>query len=340
MADSAASAKIPSAGKSVKQPKAARPLTAKAIAFKDGRRSKWTPPRIEDALATIMDASPKVADRHWPAKVDIKKGNRCLFINRAKVLPGGGTLFEVCSYVHGHVPESMSPDLDRVEADIKVIELKDDTGASGELVHSLRCIGFGELLIIESARGFGNAVGAIQTLLTHLMRRHSTDKTHPSFVLMDIGTPKLKDMIVAKGGISKVVAKIAVATDPGTSKFGGLLSDTRGKFKGASNCSVTWDAQGTLDTDEAIEALEESEDETLAGVTLYFKNGGSISDLNQYREKSTAYVQMMLDGRIAVSELESEMKEYLDRLRTCGAGGAVTSDGIVLRKKLVSTKKS
>ncbi|MBA0099823.1 hypothetical protein WH218_12215 [Stenotrophomonas indicatrix] len=325
-------------GKKPAVPKARRMLLAKAIGFKAARRSSWTAPRVNDLLKQVLAKCPTLADRHSPEPIACVVGQQCAFINRAIDYGEGGVLFEVCAYVKGHVPESIIPDLTKSEAEITAVEIKDDQGKPGELVHTFRCLVLGQVMVMESVRGLGGAAQIVQSLLTNLIRRHTSDKTHPSLVFVDISAPALKQFIESKGGISKITAKIAVDTVESESKYAKVLADARLGVKDAAACAVTWEAAGTLDTDEAIEVLEDSETEALSAVTLHFKYGGSISDLSTYREKHEVFVQQ-IDGRIAVNELQDEMRDYMDHLRKGGAGDTISEDGSLSRIKSIGAKK-
>lgn len=321
-----------------KDPTTSRTLIAKAVGYKAGRRKNWQGPRVDEALRTVLAQSPSIGSRHHPAKGKIQKGDHCVFINRATDFGTGGILIEICSYTQGHIPESMTPDLEQSQADIKVVELKDEEGKAGELVHSMRCIALGQVIIMESTRGHGGGAAAVQKILTALFRRHLADPNHPSVDLADIGSPDLRELIESRGGVSRVTAKITDATPISGSHYSGMLSGTRGQVGGASNCTVTWEAKTTLNTDTSVELLEESEDETLAGVTLYFKLGGSISDLSKYRERRSVHVHALPDGRPVISAVENALRDYLDTLRMPAANGksTISTDGTLQNTKIVS----
>jgi hypothetical protein len=318
-------------------PRASRMLIAKVIGFKAGRRKGWSPPRVDDLLRTVLAGASTIASRHVPASPG--NGDRCSFINRATDYGPGGVLIEICSYVRGHIPESMVPDLSQPHADITVVELTDESGQRGEIVHSFRCLVLGQVMVMERVRGLAGAASIVQSLITTLIRRRTSDGTHPSLVLVDIVASELRDMIRAKGGVSRVTAKLVQGIGSEGSKYGAVLSDLRKQMSNAAGCAVTWEAAGTLDEDEAIDILNEAEDEALSAVTLHFKHGGSISDLTTYRERREVSVEKLSDGRIAVNQLEGEMRDYLDFLRKGGAIDSILEDGTVTRIKTIGKKK-
>lgn len=318
--------------------RASRMLLAKAIGFKSSRRKSWKAPRVDDVLRQVLAKSPTIADRHVPAPTAGLNGQRCAFINRATDYGTGGVLFEVCTYLQGHIPESLIPDLTKPSADISVVEIKDAEGNVGEIVHSFRCLVLGQTMVMERVRGVPGEAAIVQVLLTQLFRRHSGDRTHPALVLVDIAASELRGMIRRKGGVKRITAKLAVDAPAQLSKYGGLLSGLRTEVTSATACAVTWETAGTLDEDQAVSILEEAEDETLSAVTLHFKHGGSISDLSTYRERHEISVQVLSDGRVAVTEVENEMRQYLDHLRNGDAIDAIQEDGTVTRIKAIGKK--
>ncbi|MCT8284114.1 hypothetical protein NYQ43_00020 [Xanthomonas translucens pv. translucens] len=320
--------------------RASRTLLAKVIGFKLRRRMNWSTPRVDDVLREVLSKTPTISGRHVPDPTGGISGQRCAFINRATDYGTGGVMFEVCTYLQGHIPESLIPDLTQREADISVVEIKDADGNKGEIVHSFRCLVLGQVMIMERARGVPGAASIVQTLLTQLFRRHTTDKTHPALVLVDIVAADLRAMIRAKGGVHRITARLAVDAPAVESRYGGLLSGVRTKVAAASACAVTWEAAGTLDENQAVEILEEAEDETLSAVTLHFKHGGSISDLSTYRERLDISVQLLSDGRVAVTEIEAEMRDYLHRLCTGEAIDSIQEDGTVTRIKTIGKKRT
>jgi len=67
-----------------------------------------------------------------------------------------------------------------------------------------------------------------------------------------------------------------------------------------------------LDVDEVESLVNESENGTgLSGITVIFKDGISLGDLEKYREKHGIEVQQVRPGVPAVTEIETEMVDYL-----------------------------
>lgn len=312
-----------------------RNIFAKAIMFKRSKEQvNWVAPRIETAIRKVIDNSPTLAGRHVPAINKIKKGSICLFINKTNFLGNDGVIFEICSYHPGHIPDAMSPDLNKSEAIINAVELTGDDGKSREIVCVYRCLALGEILIIESVRGSGGSTGLCD-LLTHLFRQH-IDPKHPALELADIGSSSLEKLITDRGGIKKVTARISQSTATDGSKYGSLLSNIKNKLPGALKCLINWEAdENSIDTANAIEMLKESDEDTLAGVTLYFRDGGKISDLNKYRERKSVSIQLTNDGKPATTEIEAALKDYLKELRDPRKSGPVNTDGTLKNAKLI-----
>lgn len=312
-----------------------RTLLVKAVGYKVGHRKEWTSPRIEDALREALSKAPTIAERHYPPKDARASGIHCIFINEHKDLKGGGLLFEICTYVHGHVPEGIEPDLSKKKAKVEAVNVRGGDGNPRELVHVYRCLAFGEILLVEFIKGGGGA-GALSALLTELLRRH-LERTHPALDLADIGSSDLRRLIQERGGVSSITARVVdTSKHVEGSRFAGLLSKAKGWVPGARKCAITWDNEsGDLDEDASVSLVEEADHEWLAGVTLKFKRGGSVSDLTKYRERKAVKVQADSFGRPAVSEIETALLEYLGELRDPKRSGPITSDGQLKGVKLI-----
>lgn len=314
-----------------------RTLVVKAVCYKTSRSTpeNWIRPLIHDEIRNVMVKTQNIGMRHYPDPANkIEKGRFCYFINSWKDLGDDGALFTVCSYQHGHVPESITPDLTSKEAEIKIIELKDEQGNAGELVHSYRCLALGEVIIIESVMGSGGAAG-LGKLLGYLFRRYR-DKSHPLVDFSDIASSNLRELIQRRGGVEKITARLATESKYQGTQYGGLLASLLHKIPGAQQCNVSWENKhGTLDEDQAVALLEEADSESLAGATLHFRDGGSVNNLSEYRERKPVRIQLTPDGRPAVSEIEVALKTYMSELRDPGHNGPVKTDGTLRAVKLV-----
>lgn len=314
-----------------------RTLIVKAVRYKISRSTPedWVRPLVQDEIRNVMAKTQNIGMRHFPDPAEkIEKGRLCCFINSFKDLGDDGVLFTVCSYHHGHVPESITPDLTSQEAEIKIIELKDEQGNAGELVHSYRCLALGEVIIVESVQGGGGAAG-LEKLLGYLFRRYR-DKTHPLVDFSDIASSNLRELIQRRGGVDKITARLATESKHQGTQYGGLLASLLHKVPGAQQCNVSWENKhGTLDEDQAVALLEEADSESLAGVTLHFRNGGSVNNLNEYRERKPVRIQLTPDGRPAVSEIEVALKTYMSELRDPSHNGPVKTDGTLKVVRLV-----
>jgi len=314
-----------------------RTLVVKAVRYKIIRSTPedWVRPMIQDEIRNVMAKTSTIGMRHFPdADKKLEKGQQCFFINSVKDLGLDGVMFTVCAYQHGHVPESISPDLSTAEAEIKAIELKDEHGKAGELVYSYRCVALGEVIIIESVMGGGGAAG-LEKLLGYLFRRYR-DRAHPLVEFSDIASTDLRELIERRGGVEKITARLALESKHQGSQYGGMLASLLQKIPGAQQCNVSWENKdGTLGEDQAVALLEEADGQSLAGVTLHFRNGGSVNNLSEYRERKPVRIQLTPEGRPAVSEIEVALKVYLSELRDPGTSGPVKTDGTLRSVKLL-----
>lgn len=311
-------------------------LSVKAIKYKGKRKTPkdWQPVSIDTLIKTIFENSPTLADRHYPATYDINVGSACMFLNKIKSIPNSGIIFDVCSYTSGHVPESMVPQLNSKEADITPVLIQDENGNKGELVHNYRCLAFGQVLIIEFVSGGRGSIG-LQDLLNRLTLKIFGPE-HPKIEFNDIGSSNLRDLIDAQGGVSKITAKIVENSKVGGSTYGQTLYAVRNTVPHSASCIVTWEhGAETLGIDESIQMLEESDNDNLSSVTIHFAKGGSISDLSSYRERKRVGIQITPDGRPAVTEIETELKKYLNLLRDPQKNGPIYTDGTLKNAKLI-----
>lgn len=314
-----------------------RTLIVKAVRYKITRSTpeNWIRPLIHDEVRNVMAKTENIGMRHFPDPANkIDKGRSCYFINSCKDLGVDGVLFTVCSYQQGHVPESITPDLTSKEAEIKIIELKDEQGNAGELVHSYRCLALGEVIIIESVMGGGGAAG-LEKLLGYLFRRYR-DKKHPLVDFSDIASSDLRELIQRRGGVERITARLANESKHQGTQYGGMLATLLHKIPGAQQCNVSWEGKdGALDEDQAVALLEEAESDSLAGVTLHFRDGGSVNNLNEYHERKPVRIQLTPEGRPAVTEIEIALKSYMSELRDPRHNGPVKTDGTLKAVKLV-----
>lgn len=311
-------------------------LSVKAIKFKAKRATPkdWQTINIDVLIKSIYENCQTLADRHHPVTYDINVGSACMFLNKIKEIPNSGVIFDVCSYTSGHVPESMVPQLNSREADITPVLIQDENGNKGELVHNYRCLAFGQILIIEYVSGGRGSIG-LQDLLNRLIAK-VFGTAHPKIEFNDIGSANLRDLISARGGVSKITAKIVETSKVGGSTYGQTLYSVRSTVPHSASCIVTWEhGDETLGVDESIQMLEESDNDSLSSVTIHFAKGGSISDLSSYRERKRVSIQITPDGRPAVTEIETELKKYLNLLRDPQKNGPIYTDGKLKNVKLI-----
>lgn len=322
-----------------------RTLVVKAVGYDfpvAAKDKEWEVPRVEDEIKKIMKNAPTLRGRHYPwIREDgiIKHGIQCLFINTFRDLGDNqGIIFEVCSYVKGHIPEAAQPDLESNQAIVKPAPIKDEEGNSKELVYTYRCLAFGQVVVIESVQGAGG-IAYLQRLLRSLIKRYS-HKGHGALKFIDVASSDLRALIKSRGGIKAMRASILHQVSDG-SKYSAKIGDLHRSIKGTNKCVVEWSAsdKDSLDIDEALEVLSEVDDLGLNGVSISFNEGGKVADstgftdLSQYRECKPVKIQVMRDGRPAITEIESELVRYINSLRDPQNEGPINSDGTLKNVK-------
>lgn len=269
-------------------------------------------------MAAAFDASASVWDRHYPRRDKIKPGQRCIFFRRVQRNRGTAVLFHAYSYIAGHTPDQVVFDdlVEQVSADPIVTE----DGTHKEIVERFAIIVIGEALILESARVSGSGPLAIRAI-RDMVKRHVNPRC-PGLALEDAPTLDFKQMAQIHRGVESVTARLhsGFVAEPNT--FGSAMENivaNNGGFNGGVKVSTTIEAldNDELDVDRVEEMLEESENGTgLSGITVRFRDGASLGDLKTYREKLPITVQAVRPGVPAVTEIETEMVQYLNALAT------------------------
>lgn len=318
-----------------------RALIVKSINYKANQYTPpdWEPGLVHEELLRAFEATTSIGERRYPdLSREVKDGQLCLFVNTYKPIANGSVLFTVCSYRHGHVPESFNPDFSKQEADVRALDTTDSAGNKGELVFTYRCIAYGQILIVELVQGSGTVVG-LQRLLRHLLRKSSgMGRAYPLLELNNVTAPSLRELIESRGGVSKIKATLMVRNDKTTGKYAKTLASLYGKVTGTNKCVVEWesDKNHNLDPDTAIEIFEEASSEFLSGVSLDFKKGGGISDLSEYIEKSVSKIAVRKDGRPDPGAIEYALKAYLLEVCSGNPKSVIKSDGTLKNaRKLV-----
>lgn len=323
-----------------------RTLSAKAISYtiteksKEGKYSLWTAPHIDVLIRTILSKSPTIGERHYPDTSKVKEGSQCLFINSWKDLGTNGILLNICAYIEGLTPETIIKDFKQPEVNLQAIQLQRSATTKEELVFHYRCIALGQTLIVEQVNGSSGSTG-LKRLLNSLAKKH-IDKTHPVLEFNDFTSSKLRDLITQKGGVESIRARLVDTAVNQGSRFGTSLSRVTEAMPGASKCIIHWesDKNTELDTETSIELLEEVNDSNvLEGVTIYFKNGGSVGDISSYTEKKPVDVQKLPSGLPAINEIEDALKTYLNDLRNPTNRTPINTDGTVKAVDFIKVKK-
>src|SRR5690606_18449696 len=132
---------------------------------------------------------------------------------------------------------------------------------SKEAIYRFRALLYGDAVIIEKV---GNTAGPqmLPQVLRAVLRRVLGDPTFPLPHLVNVGSRKLNNIIKSKGGVERVIAKLAVPKKPPKSKFAKLLSATRRGLKGADSIQVSWFSEsGDLSEKDVDAVYSEFDDE-------------------------------------------------------------------------------
>lgn len=297
-----------------------RTLLVKKVAQIDGQRYPAIPAiNLHPQMDAVFTAANTVWDRHYPKREKIKPGNRCVFFERVE-RKGQAVLFHAYSYVAGLTPDQAV--LDDIKARISAEPIVDEDGTPKEVVERFAILVFGEAIVIETARVAGSGPLAIHAI-RDLVRRHVSPK-FPNLRLEDAPSLGFKEMAKLHRGVKEVTARLhsGFVAEPNT--FGKSLETFitpkgLGALKRVTTTVEALDGQ-ELDVDEVEKLVNESEDGTgLSGITVTFVDGVSLGDLEKYREKLMIEVQQVRPGVPAVTEIETEVVNYMTHLVTPNA---------------------
>ncbi|WP_146092716.1 hypothetical protein [Xanthomonas arboricola] len=263
-------------------------------------------------MSEVFKKSETVWDRHYPAKEKVQEGRRCIFFKQVE-RKGKAILFNAYSYISGLTPDQIT--LDELAEKITAEKILDSDGNSKEIAERFAIIVVGEVMIMEAGRVPNSGPLAI-TAMREMMKRHTTLKI-PRLVLSDAPTLSFKQMAAKHGGVDSVTARLArdFVAEPDT--FGDAM-ETIVTGRGFENVKVTTtieSADGVLDVDKVEQMLDESIDGTgLSGITVRFKDGRSLGDMEDYREKTPIEVNSTRPGIPNVNEVEAALVNYLTSL--------------------------
>lgn len=266
------------------------------------------------SMARVFEAANSVWDRHYPSKDKVKPGRRCIFFERVPRPGATAVLFHAYSYIAGHTPDQVV--FDDIKAHVSSDPIVDEDGAHKEIVERFAVIVLGEVMIVESARVAGSANLALAAM-RDMIKRHVAPR-HPAMKLEDAPSLEFQRMAQLHGGVGSVTARLheGFVADPNT--FGSAMEAiVAGKGFDRSKVTTTIEASDDdeLDPIKVEEMLDESEQGTgLSGITIRFKSGATLGELSKYREKLPIEVQQVRPGVPVVTEIETEMVEYLRSL--------------------------
>lgn len=322
---------------SLEQPKVRtvkKTLSAKAVRFRTTKKG-WSPRFLADMLAEICKKAPTAGDRHHPKIVSGKPldvGTSCAFINR-NLLVQDVFVFHMWAYSCGQAPESMEADLSKNEVTSTPLALGD--GASQrEVVYACRCVTYGDVLLIENARGTGGGA-TLAKLLNSLLRRY-IDPKHPAVHLEDFASMDFADLVQQKGGITRVRARLLHTVPAEGSRYAKTLQIARNEIPGAKGASIIWESEaGGISADDAKAVLDEFDNDSLDGAIVYFQDGSSISNLNVYREKHQVELPVANSGQPHSADIENALLDYLTALRDTSKGGPINDKGQLVAVKYI-----
>lgn len=308
-------------GGAVTMGKVARTLQVKKLVPIDSvRYPAVLPVDAHVVLAEVFDKATTIWDRHYPIREKVAEGKRCLFLEpvEGKNKIGSFVMFHAYFYTAGHTPDQIAIDFEELKAKITAEPITDENGREAKVLERFACLVYGETLIVEAGQVAGSqrlAVAAIRDLV----RRHVNPK-FANMNLVDAPNRGFLYLAASKGGVKKVVARVASSFTPEAESFGGALeafikSKNLGKTKVISATIEAADDE-PLDPDKILEMVHEREGATgLSGISVVFNDDSSLGeDLDEYRERARVEVQAVRPGVPVISEIETEMVNYLKRL--------------------------
>lgn len=294
-----------------------RTLQLKHARFKSGRKKDFIPPALDQLLLRVKAAAPQFGQRHYPPPTALPAGTPCVFLNRIeKRSKGAGVLIEVYSYMFGSQSDQLRPDFTKAQPDVKSGPIIDAQGQTREIVHSYRCVILGQSVLVEY-NGRAGGLDQLAHLLAHVFNTYC--EKLPSIEFLDVAASDLEKAIKAGGGVDRIELSLLAGNKPASNfPFARKLSDIGAAVTGAKQVKVVWDTDdNTISPKTAVQIAQEfeSEETNLETLTIQLKEGGIIKGLDKYKEKRRIQVQVVPGGKVAVSEIEEGLWNYLDELR-------------------------
>lgn len=264
-------------------------------------------------MKEVFEASDTVWDRHYPRREKVVDGRRCIFFKQVE-RKGKAVLFNAYFYVSGLTPDQIS--LDDLAETISAEKIVGEDGTHRDIAERFAVLVIGEVIIMEAGRIPGSGVLAIHAM-RDMINRH-TDAHVPVFVLEDAPTQTFKQMAKRHGGVDSVTARLAHDFVAEEETFGHAMETIvaeQGFSKFKVVTTIESESDAGLDVDKVEAILDESEGQTgLSGVTVKFKDGRSLGDMDNYREKLSITVNTTRPGVPNVNEIEAAIVKYLKAL--------------------------
>lgn len=306
-----------------------RTLSLKRIHYAAGRRKNFQRPQLHHELNKAVAKAATVRHRHHPRDNHVE-GNICCFMSRHSNKKAD-FLFELCTYVPGHVPMQSMINMDAEEVDIGALPINDpETGKPRQVVNALRALALGDALIVESTKGAGGTT-LIATFLTNLLRNY-VDPKYPRVHLTDIADRSLKETIKRGGGVVEVVMDLINAPEMNNEagRFAPLMQNVRKEIMGTDVFRASFRSKGsTLSNDDAIAAFSELDgDEGFDKINLVLKDHSLVKGLDRFKIQKVINVEPAEGRHPNRFQVEQEIWDSLKDLQKLIDGKRVlTEDG-------------
>ena len=302
-----------------------RILELKMGRFRAGRRKNFVAPRLDVLCEQLWNATTQIGQRHWPLPVHLHVGTSCMFVNmrivraNATTARKDGCIIEVVSYQHATTPEQTVPDFTAAHTTIDTPPIVDAQGNTRQVVHSFRVGFLGHSCIVEVVKG-GGGVASLAHALTELFRANGHPDL-PELELIDVIGKNLRRQIDAGGGVDRVVARLVGESQKRAHPGASRMTKLKQRVGGTEVLVASLESgDRPLDAQSAIDFWEENQnDGALDSVVLHMKDGAKIDRLGRFKERRKFDIQLTAAGRIAVTEVEQAIWNYMDELRVLDA---------------------
>ncbi|MCX2709090.1 hypothetical protein [Pseudomonas sp. DCB_BG] len=296
-----------------------RTLQLKPVQFSPHQQGEEV--TLVQLMRELRDRCPTVGSRIWEQMVSLADGTKipqqCFFFNNYHDLDDQTLMFEVWSYEPGALPQTLTPDPNQQNA---VIDERDGTDDSREMIQISHVLVFGKSAIIESTRGAGGII-FIQRYLNRLAKDHELGRKF-SFYFTDAVSSALRGEIERGKGAVGFTLGLSESVPNAESELLGMLSGVKGYMPSNGMMTVEWKSKDTLPVDKVIAAYDEAQQQDeIDSVIIHLANGSSIRGLAKFKIKKTIEVEDVGGKHPNRAELSQKMLVYLEELCEPGANG-------------------